>query len=127
MSEHRTPETSPDEVWSYDEEFFNFSDLGELIDTYDDLEVGQVVYVGDRMPQDPAEWYSADDLIEAIGERAYDTCGECAEGWPDVTPEAKEEFETFLAAWIEKHCPVRFYSVRNVRVYTLTEEDLSER
>lgn len=122
-----TPETSSDQVWSRDEEYFNFSDLGELLDTYDDLEVGQVVYVGDKVPQDPSSWFDADDLVEELGNHAYDTCGECAEDWPDVTREAKAEFDAFLAAWIEKHCPVSFYSVTNVRPYTLTEEDLSER
>lgn len=121
------PETGPDEVWSRDEEYFNFSDLGELLDTYDDLEVGQVVYVGERVPQDPSAWFDADDLIEELSCRAYDACGECAEDWPDVTPEAKEEFNALVAAWIEKHCPVSFYSVTNVRSHTLTEEDLSER
>lgn len=124
---HLPKETMPEQAWSRDEEYFNFSNLGELLDTYDDLSVGQTVYVGDKVPQDPSSWFDASDLIEELSCRAYDACGECAEDWPDVTNEAQEEFNVFVAAWIEKHCPVNFYSITNVRPYTLTEEDLSER
>lgn len=115
-----------DETWSRDDESFHCDSLGELVDTYrDDLEVGQVVYVGEKSPPDPAAFFDADDLIERLNEQAYDAHGECAEDWPEVTKAAKDEFNDFLAAWIAKHCPARFYAVTNIRPYTLTAEDLA--
>ena len=116
-----------DLTWSQDEETFHCDTLGELIDTYrDSLEVGQVVYFGEKAPPNPAAFFSADDLIDYLNEQAYDSHGECAEDWPEATEAAKAEFDTFLAAWIAKHCPPRFYGVKNIRPYTLTAEDLQE-
>lgn len=123
-----TDVTPPKEAWSADEEFFNYDSLGELLDTHrDDLEVGQNVFVGDAVPADAGGFFDADDLLDRLGEVAYDNHGECAEDWPDKVPlEAKKEFDDFLAAWIAKHCPARFYSIENVRPYVLTEEDLKD-
>lgn len=115
------------QAWSLDEENWNCSSLGELIDTYhDDLTPGRVVYVGDQEAPDTARFFDAEDFAERLGEVAYDNHGECAEDWPDkISDKAKEEFNAFLAAWIAKHCPPRFYSVGHIRTYTITAEDLA--
>jgi sorbitol-specific phosphotransferase system component IIA len=116
------------EAWSQDEEFYNYSSLHELVDSHrDDLEVGQTVWVGDAVRPDTAMFFDADDLLDRLGEVAYDNHGECAEDWPGkVSDEAKKEFDDFLAAWIAKHCPPTFWSVENTKPYELTEEDLKD-
>lgn len=120
-----TDQSSKDEVWSRDDEFYAYQTLGDLLDSHDDLNVGDQVYVGEREDADPASFYDADDLIEHLGDRAYDNHGEAAEGWPDVPKEAKAEFDAFLAEWIAKWCPTNFYRVLNTRSYTITAEDIA--
>lgn len=118
------PADKRDEWWSADGSEYRFSDLGELIDNYDELKPGDVVYVGEAVRCDPAWLYDADDLIEALGDRASSEYGEYADDWPDVAREAREEFNTFLLQWINKHCPPTFFGITNERPYTITAEDV---
>jgi hypothetical protein len=121
-------EQQAEECWSLDECEFRYGSLCDLLDCNSgELQAGQVVYVGDQVPADPTIFFDADDLIDRLGEVAYDNHGECAEDWPDnVTKEAKDEFNAFVDAWIAKYCPPRFYGVENIRPYTITAEDLQE-
>lgn len=112
------------ECWSRDNEWFGCTSLGELIDENDDFEVGQIVFVADAEPADTSGLVDAGDVIEMLGERAYDNYGESAEDWPDVSPEQKKELDDLLQGWIEKNAPARFWSVTNVREYVLTADDL---
>jgi hypothetical protein len=122
----------PDEpvmqCWSLDESEFRYDSLGDLLDSNaGELQPGSVVYVGDQEPPDTATFFDADDLNERLSEVAYDTHGECAEDWPGKLSDAAEtEFNTFLAAWIAKHCPAPFYGVTNIRPYTITVDDLGD-
>ena len=50
-----------------------------------------------------------DDLLESMGERAYDEAGESAEGYPDVTNEARTELEGLLRGWCEKYARPEFW------------------
>lgn len=112
--------------WSYDEEDYSYSDLGDLIDTHrDDLEVGSIVYVGEAVRPSPLSFVDADDICEMLAERACDCHGEFAEDFPDASKEAKDELDELLRAWCEKHCQITFYSVVNSRPYTITAEDLA--
>ncbi|SMG00368.1 hypothetical protein [Burkholderia singularis] len=91
-------------VWSCDDETFNYDTLAELLDTFfDKPEVGDVVFVGEVEPIPSMHLCDADDVIDLMGERAYDEVGEYADGYPDVTSEAKAELNALLARWIEKH------------------------
>lgn len=114
------------ECWSADEECFNAETLGDLLDGNDELEAGHTVWVGDALPPDAASYIDADSVIEQMGERAMDDCGECAEDYPDVTAEARRELDDALKAWARKHCTPRFWQVRNVREYVLTAEDVPQ-
>jgi hypothetical protein len=51
----------------------------------------------------------ATEIVELMGERASDNCGEVAEDWPDVSDEAKKELNDLLAAWVRKNAPARFW------------------
>lgn len=122
--------TEKKECWSSDEETFNADSLEELIEMGTgmpgDFEVGDMVYAGDAVTPDPADYIDADGILEQMGERANDDCGEAADDYPDITPEAKQELEDVLKAWARKHCTPRFWKVKNVREYILTAEDFTE-
>lgn len=114
-------------VWSRNNEDFTCDELDELLDTHDDLAVGDVVFIGEVAPIQTKHLCDADDVIEMIGERAYDEVGEYADGYPDVMPEARAELDALLAGWIEKHAKPTFYSVVNVRQYFITAADMEGR
>lgn len=74
-----------------------------------ELPEGDLYVISGTKPPASRFIHDADYIIEAMGERAYDECGECAEEFPDVTDEAKAELNAFLDAWADKHCEVRFW------------------
>lgn len=115
-----------EECWSVDEENFNARTLDELIGNHD-LEVGAVVFRAEAMHPAPKELINADDIIETMGERAYDIAGEHGEDYPDVSTEAAQELNDVLATWITKHAAPTFYTVKNVQPYTITEADVAPR
>ena len=72
--------------------------------TYDGFWIhsGHVVPLEAVMPD-------VDDIIETMGERAYDEAGEVAEEFPDVSNEAKTELEELLRGWCEKYARPTFW------------------
>ena len=115
-----------EKAWSIDEEGFNYSDLGDLIDNNrDELTVGQKVWFGDAVPPKYKHLCDADDIIEMMGERAYDYVSEHADNFPNVSKEAIDELDLLLLGWQEKHCPITFYIVENIKEYIITDEDLA--
>ncbi|WP_175760472.1 hypothetical protein [Burkholderia anthina] len=114
-------------TWSRDNEYFSCDALDELLDMHDDLAVGDVVYFGDVAPIPTKHLCDADDIIDMLGERAYDEVGEAADDYPNISPEAKAELESLIAGWIEKHAKPTFYSVINVREHIITAADMEGR
>lgn len=115
-----------EECWSVDEENFNARTLDDLIDNHD-LKAGAVVFRAEAAHPSPKELIDVDDIIETMGERAYDIAGEYGEDYPDVSTEAVRELSDFLTAWVAKHAPPSFYTVQNVQSYTITEADIAPR
>lgn len=114
------------ECWSADEENFRYDSLAELLDNHENLLAGNTVYVGEAHVPAYKQFCDADDVIQMMGERAYDIAGEYAEDFPDVTEEATAELNALLLAWMETHCPVNFWTVKNVKPYVITEADVAE-
>ena len=112
--------------WSRDEENYSCDSLQELLSTHDDLEDGDVVYFGEGNPPDPGMWICAEDVIEQLACRADDECGEFAEDYPDVSPDAQKELDDLLETWARKHCQPTFYVIRNAKEYVITAEDIAE-
>ena len=115
--------TEPHIVWSTNEEDFREGSLGELLDHFDDLEPGSTVYFGNAVYPTTNQLCDADDIIEMIGERAYDFGGEYAEDFPNVSQEATDELQSFIAGWISKHCVPTFYQVEKIQQRVLTADD----
>jgi hypothetical protein len=118
-----------DFVWSASDEEFSNHDFDGLLEqlNYDgELEVGRLVFYGTRLAK-PASYFmpGADFILDQAGDSAYDFGSEWAEDFGrDVTKEAKQELETFLAEWANKHLRVDFYQIEDVQQYVLTKEDV---
>ena len=115
--------------YSTDDEDFCFHSLDEVFDDLasdGNLEEGAIYYEVDFRRMTGKDVVSVTRLIEDMEERLYDEIGEAAEGGLDVSNEAAEELEAFIAQWIDKHTDVnRYYKiVGKSRVLTVTAEDL---
>lgn len=70
----------------------------------------------------------ADDVIEAVYQKACDVVGEFAEGWLHKIPEEQEkeleeELNKVWNNWIKKYkLEPRFFTVENVKKYDLEKE-----
>jgi hypothetical protein len=115
-----------EECWSHDGETFDCQSLGELLDNHgDELAPGDTVYVGTAHRPPLEKLIYVDDVLEPMGERAYEIVGEHAEDYPEVSQEAKGELLALLLGWARKHAMPNFWTVRGVREYVLSEEDLA--
>jgi hypothetical protein len=110
--------------WSTDNETFNYESLDDLLASNDELVAGDTIYVGEPIGPSTTQLCDAEDVLDVMRDRAYDLAGEHADGYPDVTEEAEDELNALLEAWMNKHCLPHFYTVRDVRPYILTEEDV---
>lgn len=125
QTENNAPPAA-EECWSIDEENFNARTLCELIDNHD-LAAGTVVFRAEALHPAAKELIDVEDIVETMGDRAYDIAGEYAERYPDISKEAEQELTNFLAGWIAKHAAPTFYTVKNVQPYTITEADVAPR
>lgn len=89
---------------------------------------GEPFYIVKGAWADPATYaLDADDILEHMGERAYDDAGECAEEWPPaVDAAAKEELTAFVAQWTRKHCNARWWTATADAERVEPEEEDSE-
>lgn len=115
--------TKKTKCWSADGENFSFDSLGDLLESHPDLIAGSVVHFGEQVEAIPSKFVSASDVIEQIGERAYEFAGEHTEGYPSCTKEHVADLQSLLEGWISKCPKPNFYRVENVQQYTLTDED----
>lgn len=112
--------------WSDNEEDWNCDCLSDLLAGNDELKAGDTVYFGTGVTPPATAFISADDVLEMMGERAYDDFGEHAEDFPCVTPEAKAELAAILSGWVDRHCHPTLYRITDVTEYVLTEEDIQD-
>lgn len=114
-------------VWSHNGEDFSHDSLEEAIESYgdiSDLEFGRTFEFAEVVESN-TNWVDADDIIEMIGDRAYDVGGEHADGFPEVPEQAKRDLADFLEGWQATHCVPNFWQVRNAKAYALTAADLA--
>jgi len=106
----------------YDDGNFCHDSLGELLDMCPDIEPGQTVWVGEVT--DPGtNWIIAEQVIDRIADAAYEIGGEHAEDFPRISHEAKAELDAFLRRWQAEHCQPTFWTMRNVKPYTVPATD----
>jgi hypothetical protein len=114
------------ELWSLDGHYFNAGSLGDLLETFADLDVGDVVFVARPAPPQVHHYLPARAIVQQLAEQASDECGEAAEDWPQVGPDALQELDQLLQAWIDRHCPVQFWNMTDVREHLLTADDIAQ-
>lgn len=113
-------------VWSDNDEDFEYESLEDLLASNDELKAGDTVYMGEAIPPKADDLVRTYDVIDAMSDRAYDMVGEHADGFPDVSDEAVAELKNFLVGWVNKHCQIYFWEVKNSKPYVITAEDMAE-
>lgn len=95
----------------------------------DNLEIGQRCWTAVPKPVDIERFLpGADRILEGIGERAYEECGECAQDWLENLPKEKvDDLEGMVHAaileWMEKHNELpHFWHVEQVQKHEITPE-----
>ncbi|MGQ7245486.1 hypothetical protein ACUN9V_18760 [Salinicola sp. V024] len=125
---HVSDQPSPDtlsECWSLNDEKYRWTSLEELVDDNDDIEAGATVYRADPVRHTGSGYIdNSADVIERMGEQAYDQVGEFADDYPNPSPEAMRLLESFMKSWADEHCPPSFYAVENSRPYVIQQSDL---
>lgn len=106
-------------------------DITEFSDLLDELEIGDVYYVGEAVPLTAdvvANLRFVESMLEQLDEWYYDILN--WEGYDnefsDVSADAKQELCGFLKAWCEKHVSLNYWTVKNVVQKTLTQEDVDD-
>ena len=116
------------EVWATAKEAeYLYTDLAELLEALDEEpEVGMVVYRGTALQPSPSSFCDIGDILERLESAAYDDGGEYAEDFLDVPKVAIDDLEGYIKRWLDQHCQVRWYDVKNPEPYVITQEDLDE-
>lgn len=112
--------------YSIDEETYNITDFGDLLETMDDPQVGDTYYEADAVPVEFKDIIYIDYILEQLDDWMYETIGECYDSdFYHLPVDAKNELETFLHEWASKHITRKYWTVRNSVEKQLTEDDLS--
>lgn len=114
------------ECWSFNNEDYNYDSLAELMDSHGyEMSPGHTVWRGIAERPPISSLIDVEGVIENIGERAYEICGEYAEDYPDVSAEHQAKLKALLEAWLAE-CPApTFYTVKDAQAYILRPEDFS--
>jgi hypothetical protein len=120
--------------YSADGENYSHRELGDAIDevcnnAYNEVPIGYIVYCGVGIKPEIIDLCDATDLIDTLGDRAYDWGGEHADDFPNVSKEAIVELNELLKGWYNKHLDVNFWRIdtKTVKEYVITEDDIKER
>lgn len=113
-----------EQSWSLSGEEYAWDSLAELINE-EDVKAGDVVWRGTPRRPDPAEYIEAHDVIDCIAERGFEDAGEFAEGYPNVSDEAREQLQTMLESWAREHARPDFFLIEDGKKYTVTAEDVA--
>jgi|ERR1035437_1653103 hypothetical protein len=113
--------------YSLDDETYNYSGIGELIDNCIDLQVGDTYWEADCKDVVASDYLNAGDILDQADERLAEDVGEVADSdFSSVSKEAVDELNALLKAWVEKHVTLRYWTiVGKTRECKLTQEDLS--
>ena len=125
---------TPDLVYSRDGESFGFNTIGELLDDIaGDVEpehrLGYTYFVGEKREWQASEFFSdpAEAILDRANEHACIEAGEFADEFATKVPaSAIALLEEQIKDWADKHVPVDFYTVNNVKELKLTDEDIKD-
>lgn len=114
--------------YSLNDEDFNHDELGDLIAGMDDPKVGDVYWEADCRTVTSADAVgNVDHILEEMDQCMYEELGEVfGNDFSEAPQEAKDELNTLLKAWVEKHINLgRYWKIEGKsRECKLTAEDL---
>lgn len=123
--------TSPlDKCYSLNDEEFNITEMGDLIDQHNNPEVGGIYWEADckpLLPTDGINSHTVDSLLENMDERIYEDTGDVYDNeCSNVSDEAKAELNGLLRSWAIKHIDLSRYwkIIGKTRECKFTAEDL---
>lgn len=100
------------QVYSLDDETFNYFSFGELLDSVDsdELYLGMPYYVAEGYPFTPESSISINRILECIDDDLYEEIGEFYEDdFSNVSDEAKTELKKLICEWTNRHVKVQRY------------------
>ena len=120
--------TTIEYCYSTDEEFFNHTSMGDLIDQIQsetDEPIGATYWRGEEVELTHKECIDIEGFLERCDEQAYDEIGEVYDNcFTDVGDDAKNELGDLILAWAKKHVNIRYWKVINLVEMKITAEDL---
>jgi hypothetical protein len=119
--------------YSIDEEHYegNFLSRDEAAATgFADNPDYDTLWTGQKVKIEAIDLVNADYLLEDVSERAWDEFGEYTENWlDDKWKEGHQnqiaELEKTIADWIDKHAPINFFTVDNIRQFQRGQEPIN--
>lgn len=119
-----------DFAFSIDGENYCYGSVGEVVDAlavdcYEEAQtIGLEYYKAVVVKKQAGDFFDVDDLLDQIGDRASDECGEWADGFPHCTKEKRDELERLVVDWLNANVSVDFFLVGDAVTCTIGEEDL---
>jgi uncharacterized protein YqeY len=115
--------------YSTDEEFFDHTSMGDLIDhiqSETDEPIGATYWRGEKVELAHKECIDIEVFLERCDEQAYEEIGEVYDNcFTDVGDDAKNELGDLILAWAKKHVNIRYWKVINSVEMKITAEDLA--
>lgn len=102
-----------------------YDELSDLIEDRE-LEEGQTVYIGVKRLAQPNDFTAnlEEGVIENMGIQAEEEYGEVAEDYPVLSEPQTQTLQILIEAWATQYCTPDFYTIVNVKPYTITPDDL---
>lgn len=116
--------------YSTNNEQFNCEDIGDLLDSMDDPQVGDTYFEADCAPVAPTDGinsWTVVSLLDGMDEVLYEELGECYDNdCSGVSDEARAELRSLIEAWATKHINLSRYwkIIGQSRECKLTADDL---
>lgn len=113
-----------EKVWSLDGEHY-FDSLHETF-AYEQVRVGDTLYVGDKVIINGAMIISSFDienLVEGMGQNLDEIVGDAAEDW-NLNKEKRLKLESLIANFIDENAPIECWGVENIVQCTVSRDDL---
>jgi hypothetical protein len=102
--------------------------LGQLMEYYETEDeeklIGKEYFEGEFVPVPMRNLVHIKAIIGALNEEAWDSAGEYAGDWPNLSAEDEAELQDVIAEFLaKKHVPT-FCDIKNIQKKTITAEDL---
>lgn len=123
-----TPAPAEELRYSTDDEWQShiYDDLTDIIEDRE-LEEGNTVYIGVKRLAQPNDFTEDldDVVIDRMADRPENEYGEHAEAYPMLEAPQMQTLQILIETWAATHCRPDFYTIDNVRAYTLTHDDIA--